>query len=440
MTEVHGAIKREHSDPRADVTPIPMWLTTVCGIAICWAGAYLGVFHGGFSPNVFNERESSPALLFPGTGKKGGGGEPPGPEQPLAVQGKSVYLNCQPCHQVSGVGVPGQYPPLAKSELVNGGEKRFIAILLKGLQGPITVEGGNYNGAMPPWGPQLTDRKIAAVASYVRSSFGNSSGEISAAKVAAARKEFEAHTASWTAAELEQIPADANLPDAAGAAPAPGGAPSPAGAPSGATVPAAPGAAKVAPGGAASPTVLADGKRNYMMICVACHQPTGTGLPMVFPSLARSEYVNGPPERFAAMILKGNAGPMTIDGKPYNNIMPGQEAMLNDTIIAAVATFVRASFGNNAPPVGPEVVAAARKKFVDRKTPWTEAELKAWKEEGAPAGSVPGAPAASGPGNATPAPAGTPQSPGNAAPAPAPPGNPAPVGTPAPAPVSTPAQ
>jgi hypothetical protein len=136
------------------------------------------------------------------------------------------------------------------------------------------------------------------------------------------------------------------------------------------------------------------------------------------------------------MILKGNAGPMMIDGKPYNNIMPGQEAMLNDTIIAAVATFVRASFGNNAPPVGPEVVAAARKKFVDRKTPWTEPELKAWKEEGTPAGSVPGAPAGSAPGNPAPAPAGTPLPPGNAAPAPASPGKPAPAGTPAPAPRS----
>ena len=54
--------------------------------------------------------------------------------------------------------------------------------------------------------------------------------------------------------------------------------------------------------------------------------------------------------------------------------------MLDDDKIAAVMTFVRASFGNNAAPVTPELVAAARKKFADRKTPWTEAELKAWKE------------------------------------------------------------
>ena len=138
----------------------------------------------------------------------------------------------------------------------------------------------------------------------------------------------------------------------------------------------------------ATPEQLEEGKKQYMMICVACHQPTGMGLPMVFPPITKSEYVNGSAERLAAMILKGNAGPMTVDGKPYNNIMPGQEAVLSDEKIAAVLTYVRASFGNSAPPVTPEMVAAARKKYADRKTPWTEAELKAWKDDGAPAASV----------------------------------------------------
>ena len=72
---------------------------------------------------------------------------------------------------------------------------------------------------------------------------------------------------------------------------------------------------------AATPEVLAEGRKQYMLICIACHQPTGMGLPPVFPPLTKSEYVNGGAERLIAMVLKGNAGPMTIDGKPYNNIM-----------------------------------------------------------------------------------------------------------------------
>src|ERR1700722_1388906 len=73
-----------------------------------------------------------------------------------------------------------------------------------------------------------------------------------------------------------------------------------------------------------------EGKKNYMTICFACHQPTGLGLPMVFPPLAKSPYVNGIPERFAAIILKGNIGPFKVAGMPYNNIMPPQEATLDD--------------------------------------------------------------------------------------------------------------
>lgn len=153
-----------------------------------------------------------------------------------------------------------------------------------------------------------------------------------------------------------------------------------------------------APAGAASPEQVQAGKTVYMTICVACHQPTGMGLPPVFPPLAKTEYVNGSPERFAAMILKGNAGPMTVDGKPYNQVMPGQEAALTDDKIAAVMTFVRQSFGNNSPAVTADVVAAARKKFAGRTAPWTEAELKAWKDDAAPAAApasaAPAAPAA----------------------------------------------
>jgi len=122
------------------------------------------------------------------------------------------------------------------------------------------------------------------------------------------------------------------------------------------------------------------GKTVYMTVCVACHQPTGMGLPPVFPPLAQTEYVSGSPERFAAMILKGVMGPITVKGMVYNNMMPPQEAMLTDEKIAAAISYVRASFGNTSPAVAPEVVAAARAKYADRKTPWAEVDLKGWKD------------------------------------------------------------
>lgn len=120
------------------------------------------------------------------------------------------------------------------------------------------------------------------------------------------------------------------------------------------------------------------GKTVYMQVCVACHQPSGLGLPPVFPTLSKTEYVSGSPERFAAMILKGVMGPITVNGQQFNNIMPPQEALLTDEKIAAAISYVRSNFGNSSPAVTAEIVAAARKKFADKKTSWTEAELKAW--------------------------------------------------------------
>ena len=123
------------------------------------------------------------------------------------------------------------------------------------------------------------------------------------------------------------------------------------------------------------------GKQVYSTVCIACHQPTGAGLPPVFPTLINTEYVNGSAERMAAIVLKGVMGPITVNGAAFNNIMPPQEAMLTDEKIAAVITYVRASFGNKAAAVKPEVVAEARKKFMSKSTMWSEAELKAWPEE-----------------------------------------------------------
>lgn len=361
ISEVHAPTKREFSEPSANVTPLPMWLTGVCAAVMVWAGTYFGVFHGGLSGMVYNEYESDPGKLFAIPVKKGAAAAAgPAATQSLVDQGKAVYSNCAACHQPTGLGVAGVYPPLAKSEWVTGSEKRLVAVLLKGLQGAVTVEGKTYNGAMPAWEKTLSEKKIAAVASYIRASFGNQAPEISEAKVAAAKKEFAAQVAPYTEAEIMAIPADATLPDAAG------------GAKPETTTGTAPAASGAAPAG----DQMADGKAAYTQVCMVCHQGTGLGLPPAFPPLAKTEYVTGDPKRFAAIVLKGVSGPITVDGKQFVGVMPPQEAALTDKKIAAILTYVRGSFGNTSPPVAVDVVASARKEFLDRKTPWTEAELK----------------------------------------------------------------
>ena len=120
-----------------------------------------------------------------------------------AEAGQKVYAQvCLGCHTEAGVGNPGVYPPLDGSEWVNSTPERVINILLHGLLGPVTVAGEEYNGLMPGWKASLKDDEIAAVATYIRSAWGNFSPAISQAQVAAIREATKSRTTPWSAAEL----------------------------------------------------------------------------------------------------------------------------------------------------------------------------------------------------------------------------------------------
>ena len=120
--------------------------------------------------------------------------------------GKKIFgATCAACHQATGEGVPEKYPPLAGSEWVTGDEGRLVRVILHGLTGDVEVEGETFNGAMPAWGPTLSDPDIAAVATYIRSSFGNKAAPVSAATVAQIRAATKSRTAPWTVPELAQV-------------------------------------------------------------------------------------------------------------------------------------------------------------------------------------------------------------------------------------------
>lgn len=121
------------------------------------------------------------------------------------------------------------------------------------------------------------------------------------------------------------------------------------------------------------------GQTVYMTVCFACHQPTGMGLPGMFPALAGSDWANAPkPDRVIRMVLHGFMGPITINGKPFTTpapLMPPQGAALSDQQIADVLTYVRSSFGNNASAVKPDQVKATREAEKARTAMWTEVEI-----------------------------------------------------------------
>ncbi|MEP6939932.1 MAG: copper-containing nitrite reductase [Rudaea sp.] len=95
---------------------------------------------------------------------------------------------CSVCHQVNGAGLPGVFPPLAKSDLIAADPKRPIRIVLRGLTGKITVNGKDYESVMPPM-TQLNDDEVANILTYVLNSWDNPGGQVVAEDVAKARAE-----------------------------------------------------------------------------------------------------------------------------------------------------------------------------------------------------------------------------------------------------------
>ena len=106
---------------------------------------------------------------------------------------------------MDGAGKEGLFPPLAGSEWVIGDEAKLLRIILHGLTGPVEVAGETFSGAMPGWGGVLKDPEIAAVATYVRSAWGNKAAPITTAKAAAVRSATLSRQVPFTVADLAQV-------------------------------------------------------------------------------------------------------------------------------------------------------------------------------------------------------------------------------------------
>jgi mono/diheme cytochrome c family protein len=102
---------------------------------------------------------------------------------------------------------------------------------------------------------------------------------------------------------------------------------------------------------------IAIGKRLFTA-CAACHQPTGKGLPNVFPPLAGSDFLNADKGRAIKIIINGKQGEVVVNGVKYSNSMP--PFPLSDDDVANVLTYIYNSFGNSGLEVTPDEVKAQR--------------------------------------------------------------------------------
>ena len=216
VLEAHDAVRREKMIPPSGQEPFSFGPLILCAFVLLIAAGYLGAYSNGFRNDIFVSRDYQPA---PRPVAEGGTGQ----AEEIAwidkwmKDGKTVYGSCIPCHQVNGMGLPGAFPPLVGSEWVNGGTSVMAAILLKGINGPFTVAGQQYNGVMQPWNT-LSDDKIAQVITYVRREFGDlpegDDGVVTAEMIAAAREKFSGQANPWDEAGLKALPIDEMLPGA----------------------------------------------------------------------------------------------------------------------------------------------------------------------------------------------------------------------------------
>jgi len=152
----------------------------------------IGAHHFEFSPLPWNGTEggehpmAGTANAAPSSDSKPAVGAVAGGYD--AAKGSSLYTaNCSACHQASGEGLPGAFPPLKGNGVVNDEDAaQHIHVVLHGLQAT-PIGGVAYGGVMPAFAATLNDADVAAILDYERSSWGNHGKPVSPAQVAAER-------------------------------------------------------------------------------------------------------------------------------------------------------------------------------------------------------------------------------------------------------------
>jgi mono/diheme cytochrome c family protein len=197
MTPIHptAAERREHPDPEEGARPIPWYVIVLvaCLASICIA--YI-VDANVDTPSEWGDARTRPELTAGSTAASG------------KVDGNALFASaCAACHQATGAGLPGVFPPLASSEWVKGKPTTLAAIVLQGVSGPITVKGSNYSGSMPAFKGQFSDEQVAAVLSHVRSQWDNGAAAVDAATVAKVREKLKSRTDPFSSGgELGTLP------------------------------------------------------------------------------------------------------------------------------------------------------------------------------------------------------------------------------------------
>ena len=189
------AQQRETVEPTENSKPIPKLFLIFALAHVLWGAAYI-VTTGPYGLFVTGDKRTLADLSGPAPG--------------AVVDGKKVFAaNCVACHQATGKGLPGVFPPLDGSEWVAAEPRTIVNILLHGVNGEMEVMGATYKGAMPAF-KQLSDAELAAVATYVRAEWSNKASPITPQLFEAERKASTRTAPFAGGAELKALTAKAS--------------------------------------------------------------------------------------------------------------------------------------------------------------------------------------------------------------------------------------
>jgi mono/diheme cytochrome c family protein len=183
---------REQRDPAERYRPLPWFVVMLMGAMAMWGLFYIHDMKASLG-SAYGDSRTPAALMANGGAAAASSG--------AAVDGGQIFAaKCVACHQATGLGLPGVFPPLAGSEWVAGSDKVLVQIPLHGITGSVQVKGATYSGAMPAFNT-LSDAEIAAVLTYVRSQWGNAEPAVSPATVAAGRKATQARSTPFASGD-----------------------------------------------------------------------------------------------------------------------------------------------------------------------------------------------------------------------------------------------
>jgi len=174
-----AAVAREKHVNEGGSEPMSLWIFAACAVILLAGGLALGNAGSFFNYN----QTVKPDYVRILKDAEGGGPPPVTALKAYMAQGSKIYGKCIGCHAPDGKG-GGAYPALAGSDWVLGDDtERFAMVILNGLSGPTST--GKDFGVMPAQGIGMGPRDLAAVMTYVRNSFGNSTGDVITEEMAA---------------------------------------------------------------------------------------------------------------------------------------------------------------------------------------------------------------------------------------------------------------